>query len=1509
MLAISIRFANKLYYHTFSDGVSITVSDSPEATIRIPKLEKKIQISRRDTALRIQISEGVAKEEISASLNEIVAVSDNPLLLLFVSPVCRNKEAFILPSDCDISVGRIDRSSNHTIKNDIVISLPFVSKSHFRLIRRNGETYVQDMGSVNGLFLNRQKVQKAKMTDGDVLSIFTVQITMKGDYLYFENIGDHLKLYKLREPDKRRIAKKDPGRETTRLFRRSPRMYQPIHDETISLEKPPKAGGEPQINWLSVLVTPLIFLGLMILLVAFMGTNATMLFMSGTMSVVSAIIAISNYKRQKATHGQKVERIDVKYHEYLGSIAARLEKEHAKQLRALQKTHPAPVECLRIARNLERQLWERAYADEDFISVRVGLGEIPASVVAKYQRNQVIIEEDPLENEAVEVAENSLKISGAPILCDLRKAGRVGVVGERTAEIQLVRNIIMELAAAHSYDEVKIVAVVPENELSQWEWMRWLPHCASNNRTERYIFTSLEAVKDFFDEVNEELNTRCAGEDDIYRTSADEELPHYIFVLAKRGIAENHPIKKHLYSNAPGCSSLFVYDQLHVLPKTCAEVISICNDCGEIYSTQNSTSKTVFQPDVSSVADADAFARALAPVYTETANAAASLPDKISFLEGYGVTHPSQLNIGKRWSCAQTYRSLSVPIAACAGGDPFFFDIHQDRHGVMGIVAGMPGSGKTEVVMSWLLSIAVNFSPQDVSFVLIDYKGTGLLAPFKRLPHYAGGISNLDVKTKTGETDPSLVDRNLTALRSERMRRLALLDKYKTEDAKYEINDLNRDYEKGKVPEKLPILLIVLDEYAEFKEQFPDFRKEIDSLLATGRALGMFVILATQSFNGIISQQSEDKIKFRWCMRVANSNASREMIGTSDAAKINVPGRAIVKIGEVVYEQVQSYWSGAPYYPDKHELESDYVPIARIAINGDRKNCEAVNQRSAGESSGTEIGAVVQHIAQYCTEHKIPSATKIWTEALPDRVSLFDLMDQGFDGQKWPETTATVPVVGLVDDPNNQRQYPMTLDFAKSGHTIIYGSPVTGKTTFLQTLIVSMAMSRKPDDVSIYAIDFGGWNLNFLENLPHVGGIANANEPERVTKLARLISETLEQRKLEFSAVGGNITAYRKATGKKIPDIILAVDNFMKDCDEYPELDNCYASVINTGANYGVYMVATANMNAVPSKYAQNVKNTIALQLKGNSDYSEIVGKVNQKLPDIEGRGFTRGNPPLVFQTAIPMLGGDDNIISAQVRKIAHAMCTCWTGDVPVPIPELPERIPYGSVKTNHICLGLSYEKVLPVTYQHNNQHYLLISGMEQSGKSDMLQLIARQFKEKLDGCVYAFDIRKTGCDGLKATSDAYFSNADQINEFLEQRLRPEIKNRYDMHQANPEVAFVPILIAIDDYPRFYRAVNNESIDRLETIIKIGGDLGIYLVVAGDAYEFSSLRNQEKVTIMLSNGKQSVMLGGCMADHLAVAVTATSSQKNLVVNNKEGYFIFKGEPCRFKAMESKGGVM
>lgn len=1276
---------------------------------------------------------------------------------------------------------------------------------------------------------------------------------------------------------------------------RAPRLTIGYETGTINIERMPDAGGPIQFNWLSILVTPMISVALMLVLVFALGMSPIMLIMSGVMSVVSAIIAVVTYRKQKKQHNNKDSLIDTKYREYLDTVRSKISEAHKQQLESLALSNPMPVDCLQIAEKRVRTLWDRKPTDADFVSARIGTGTIPAAFQAKFQRPQISLQEKELENEAAQIADNSGSISGAPIICSFLDNRQTGVIGDRSAELQIARNIIVELATAHSFDELKIVVICPENERNEWEWVRWLPHCGDNAGKHRYLFCSFDEAESALEEISDVLSQR-KPEDNLFGDNKFDDLtPHYFFVFAKYPWIERHSIRKLLLSEDNlGCSGLYIYDRLTVLPKECSQIIQASGQNGALFQRTNSQDQIRFILDSLTVDQADRFARSLAPLQADTEVGAISLPGSISFLQGYGVSQPEQLQIEKRWTKAKTYKSLAVPVASIGGNELFEFDIHEKHHGVNGIVAGMPGSGKTEMVQSWLLSLAVNYSPQDVSFVLIDFKGTGMIAPFRDIPHLAGAISNLDTN----------IDRNLKAIQSEVHRRESIIDKYSAKSVK-NINDLNKAYAEGLVPEKLPILLIVIDEFAEFKKVFPDFGAEIDSLTSKGRALGMFVILMTQKPAGVVSAKSEDNIKFRWCLRVANYGASREMLGRPDAAKITNPGRCFVKVGEdEVFEEVQSLWSGAPYKHVQGTVTSEFVPICVVADNGMRTPCEKREKKEAVETRKTEIDVVVQYIIDFSKKNGIKNADQVWTARLPERLPLTDVLGDAFDGQKWPEKRYMSPVIGKLDDPANQKQYPLALDFAKSGSTLVYGAPVTGKTTLLQTLVLSLAMCRRPNEVSVYIMDFGGWNLRVFNDFPHVGGIASDDTPERMKKLMLLISDTIQKRKDLFSREGvGSIASYRQDGSEKLPDVILVVDNLNVLLKMYPETDSFFVTLASSGANYGVYLFATSpSANGVPMRITQNIKNTFALQMIDKSEYSYLVGKVNSQLPQIPGRGYAKGNPPLEFQTALPGPDADEKTITGIIRKVGIAMDAAWDGKRPDPIPEMPERIAYGSVRSKKIVLGLTADRIQPAEYDWESQHYLLISGTSQSGKSNLLFATARQLKEKLGGRIYLFDIKKTAPSSILKHVDLHFTEAAQINHFIES-IRPELQKRQAEMQANRNASFEPMIFAIDDYSEFFAAVSNDTIARLLAVVKIGRGLGLYLIAAGSAYELTAMINKgESVLLSIGKANQVVMLGGCMDDHVFVQVNAGYNAKKVKVGFAEGYNVFNTEPTRIKTI-------
>ncbi len=1493
-IALCVVYGNDEFYQVLSSDKAITVGATSDSDIQVPgcPLSFSFTVLDQRQAL-ITVTSGSESRTITTTKNIPAVVDENADISVLFSIV--GGKTYCLPlSESATYIGRSRKTFDDVHSNAAVIDLPFVGRKHFKVEKTNGKYIAKDLDSMNGLYLNGKRISEAVLRDNDVLSIYTVRMAFTDGALQFANVDEYITLREGSETGKRKEAKKYWNtKKDTHV--RAPRLIQGFESATINIEKMPDTGGKPQFNWLSILITPFVSIALMVVLVFALGMSPIMLIMSGAMTVMSAIVAVLTYRKQKKQYSLKDDLIGTKYREYLTSVQKAIEEAHNQQLHAISAANPAPKDCLQIAENRERTLWDRKPTDDDFVSARLGTGTIPAAYQARFQQPQIVLQEQELEKEAAKIAEDSIAIENAPIVCDFLSHRHTGVIGERAAELQLVRNLLVELATSHSYDELKIVIVFPENEVAAWEWARWLPHCSDAAGRNRYLFSTYEEAESALEEIGDALSRRKAGDDSFDEAKQDDLIPHYLFVFAKYPWIERNPLRKLLFSDENlGCSGIYIYDQLTVLPKECSQIVELDGTNGKLFDRSDSRNKIHFTMDKLSAAQADSFARSLAPLRAEAGTGAGALPNAVSFLGGYNVSRPEQLQIEKRWAAAKTYQSLAVPVASRGGRDIFEFDIHEKHHGVNGIVAGMPGSGKTEMVQSWLLSLAVNYSPQDLSFVLIDFKGTGMIAPFRDIPHLAGAISNLDTN----------IDRNLQAIQSEVHRREAIIDKYSAKSVK-NINDLNKAYSKGLVPEKLPILLIVIDEYAEFKKVFPDFGAEIDSLTSKGRALGMFVILMTQKPAGVVSAKSEDNIKFRWCLRVANYGASREMLGRPDAARITNPGRCFIKVGEdEVYEEVQSFWSGAPYRPSDGLDQKEFVPICTVARNGARTPCEQQVRRESAETNKTEIDVVVQYITEYCRVHQIPNADQVWTPRLPDRMALTDVLTEAFDGQYWPKKAFLAPIIGIIDEPANQRQYPMTLDFTKCGNTLIYGAPVTGKTTLLQTLVMSLAMCRKPDEASIYIMDFGGWNMIVFRDFPHVGGIANDDAPERLKKLMLLINDTIRMRKEMFSKTGvGNITSYRQSEEQAIPDVFLVVDNLNVLLKMYPEADAFFVNLASSGANYGVYLIATSqSTNGVPMKISQNIKNTLALQMIDKSDYTYLVGKVSNALPQLPGRGLAKGTPPLEFQTALPGPGNDDKAINDFIRKAGKTMSAAWNGELPEAIPEMPEIISYGSIRAEKAALGLTTDRIQPIEYDWDQQHFLLISGIAQSGKSNLLYAVASQMKERMGGRLCLFDVKRSANEKITAFSDICLTQGKQIDSFIED-LRPELQRRQAAKLDDSSARFEPLILAIDDYSEFFSAVSNDTIARLLAIVKIGRGLDLFLIAAGEAYEISALFNKgEAVLLSLGKSKQAVILGGCMNDHGAVPTNAGYNVKSVKVGAAEGFFVQDAAPTRFKAI-------
>lgn len=443
------------------------------------------------------------------------------------------------------------------------------------------------------------------------------------------------------------------------------------------------------------------------------------------------------------------------------------------------------------------------------------------------------------------------------------------------------------------------------------------------------------------------------------------------------------------------------------------------------------------------LSEMDIFSRQLSNFKVRENASNAAIPDMLTFLDMYKTSRVEDLDMYHKWLENRTYESMRSLIGQKAGEQPVYLDIHEKYHGHHGLVAGTTGSGKSETLQTYILSLVLNYHPHEVAFILIDYKGGGMAQSFIGLPHLAGVITNLGGNQTT---------RALLSINAENKRRQRTFNEYKIKhiDAYIEL------YRNGEAEEPMPHLLIIADEFAELKKEQPDFVRALVSAARVGRSLGINLILATQKPSGVVDDEIWSNTRFRICLRVADKQDSNEMLKRTDAAYITGTGRGFLQVGnDEIFDEFQSGWSGAPYTPEVPFNDDSKAKAVIIGLTG---KPEAVKKKKKKKGDNvkkfTQLDAMVQYAANLAEENHIKPLRQIWLPPLPGLFYLDDLE------LTWDEKQIKLPV-GLADDPQNQRQFPVYLDFIRDGHLLICGSAGSGKTSLVQTILYGVALPVK----------------------------------------------------------------------------------------------------------------------------------------------------------------------------------------------------------------------------------------------------------------------------------------------------------------------------------------------------------------------------------------------------------------------------------------------------------------
>jgi DNA segregation ATPase FtsK/SpoIIIE-like protein len=581
---------------------------------------------------------------------------------------------------------------------------------------------------------------------------------------------------------------------------------------------------------------------------------------------------------------------------------------------------------------------------------------------------------------------------------------------------------------------------------------------------------------------------------------------------------------------------------------------------------------------------------------------------------------------------------LKATIGVISGNRLREMSLEAKKDGVHGMIAGGTGSGKSELLMTLIVGLALNYDPSILNFVLVDYKGGGAFKPFDNLPHVVDSITNLN---------KAAVKRMFTAINAEMQRRQKLNADTGTKDIV--------DYRaKGLHLTNAPYshLFIIIDEYAEMITDNPEFKDELDSITRVGRAQGVNLLLASQRPTGV-SDQMRANIKFRICLRVEGIETSREMLRRSDAAFLpnGMPGRGYLQVGNENVELMQVAYTGEPY------------PYAEVKEGGKKPNfydvvVDLCNELLQGERPRTPwppfLPAALTLADPLVEAYLDPSYRPLLSLGKTDRLALNPFVQDWLAGQgAWPgldwTKEAMRAIVGLLDDPYNARQMPLLVDFSR-GHAVIFGASGWGKTTFMRTLILSLAGTHSPDEFQAHVLDLGGRNLEVLRALPHVGTIIMPDErgyEERVQQLWRELNDLVDERKKVFSEAGVSTLFEYNSTenGAILPAILVVIDNFTEYIETFGELsgseDNlleAFVALARQAKAYGLHFaISVPRLNVLSSKLYSLFTERLTLRLSDSADYSAIVGASIGDIEEITGRGYTKaGRMPLGFQIALP---------------------------------------------------------------------------------------------------------------------------------------------------------------------------------------------------------------------------------------------------------------------------------
>ncbi len=1180
-------------------------------------------------------------------------------------------------------------------------------------------------------------------------------------------------------------------------------------------------------------------------------------YVAGGMFGVSTLGMIAAQVAGQVGGQRKRDMIDARrqYMRRLSQLRGQVRATVRQQRDAIYYRHPDPPALWSTAAG--RRLWERRRGDADFAVVRVGLGPQELATALVPPQTRPVDELEPVCAAALRqfVATYSV-VPDLPVAIALRDFSRVYVRGAEDRTRNLVRAVLAQLTTFHAPDDLLVGLCVAEDRRPDWEWAKWLPHALHPVKTDavgpvRLFSPTVPSLEAMLDDV-------VANRPRFTATAAGPVAGPHVVVIIDGGATAG---SDHLMTEG-GVDGVTILDLSSPPPRLLDDsevVLDVAEDGAVIGTTMDGVTQ-VGRADLLATSESEALARVLAPMRLAgltasepTTSAGTGLADLL------GVGDPYLLDVSQGWASRPNRDRLRVPIGISTDGRPIELDLKesaQEGMGPHGLLVGATGSGKSELLRTLVLALAVTHSPEILNFVLVDFKGGATFTALDRLPHTSAVITNL-------EEELSLVDRMLGAIQGELTRRQELLrhaGNYASQ----------RDYERARaagIPlAPLPSLLLIVDEFSELLSARPDFIEMFVQIGRVGRSLGVHLLLASQRLEEGRLRGLEAHLSYRIGLRTFSSMDSRAVLGVPDAYELpRSPGHGYIKAGTEGLIRFRAAYVSGVYRRDgdRRATDAGMGDLVQPYTTHYVTPAVPVTEVDLPEEPEPQVGGdtLLDVLVRQMEGRGMP-AHQVWLPPLATPPTLDQLLppvahvqQRGLSVNDSAAMGTLRGLVGIIDKPFEQRRDPMWLDLSgAAGNVIVVGGPQSGKSNLLRTLVTSLALTHTPGEAQFYCLDFGGGALVSLRDLPHVGSVGTRRDPGRIRRTVAELMALLHEREQRFAgaAVDG-IAAYRrlKRAGQfaddPFGDVFLVIDGWSTLRGDFEDLEPVVAELAGRGLGFGIHVLASGSrwMDVRPAQ--RDLFGTkVELRLGDPSD-SVINRRAAVNVPErAPGHGLTPDG--LHFLTGLPRIDGHQRAedLSDAIAELSKLSAGYWSGATAPPVRLLPDELPYTALpapdlaRPGRMPVGVAEADLEPVYLDFQSEPHALLFGDIESGKSSFLRGLARSiaaghsprdarvilvdYRRSLLGCVTTEHLIGYGTS-VQVTNDL----VGQVVTVMKERLpgpgitAEQLRDR--SWWTGPD-----LYLLVDDYDLVAGGSANPLAPLLEFLAQ-GRDIGLHVVI------------------------------------------------------------------------------